>query len=271
VCSVARALPGTLARAPGARWVQSRSAGVETLLYPGRADAGVVLTNGKGAFSPSLAEFVMAAVFHFAKDVRRLIRNQAGRRWEQYVPAMVEGQTLGIVGYGDIGRATAGKARAMGMRIAALRRRESAAPDPLLETTFPAAQLRQLMAWSDVVLLATPLTPDTHGLVGAEEIGAMKPTAILVNVGRGPVVVEAALVEALRGGRIAGAALDVFETEPLPPESPFWSLENVLLSPHCADQVEGWLEPAMQCFRANLERFVAGEPLLNVVDPRRGY
>jgi phosphoglycerate dehydrogenase-like enzyme len=271
VCSLPHALPGTLERAPGVRWVHSRSAGVETLVYPELAEAGIVVTNGRGAFSASLAEFVMAAVFHFAKDLRRLIRNQAARRWEQYVPGMVEGQAMGIVGYGDIGRTVAEKARAMGMRMAALRRTASVAPEPLLEAMFPPARLRDLMAWSDVVVVATPLTPETRGLIGDEEIRAMKPTGILVNVGRGPVVQEGPLVEALRKGAIGGAALDVFETEPLPAESPLWSLENVLLSPHCADQVEGWLEPAMECFRANLERFLAGEPLQNVVDPRRGY
>jgi phosphoglycerate dehydrogenase-like enzyme len=271
VCSLPRALRGTLERAPGVRWVHSRSAGVETLVYPELEEAGIVLTNSRGVYSASLAEFVMAAVFHFAKDLRRLIRNQAARRWEQYVPAMVKGQAMGIVGYGDVGRAVAGKARAMGMRIAALRRNAAAAPDPVLDATFPAPRLLDLMAWSDVVVVATPLTPETRGLIGVEEIRAMQPSGILINVGRGPVVQEQALVEALLAGAIGGAALDVFETEPLPADSPLWSLENVLLSPHCADQVQGWLEPAMECFRANLERFVAGKPLQNVVDPRRGY
>ena len=155
----------------------------------------------------------------------------------------------------------------MGMRVVAMRRTGTA--DPLVDTMFAPARLHELMAVSDVVVVATPLTEETRGLIDAAALAAMKPTAILVNVGRGPVVREQALVEALQRRAIGGAALDVFETEPLPPESPLWGLENVLLSPHSADHTPGWLENAMTCFLRNLERSTAGQPLANVVDPAR--
>jgi phosphoglycerate dehydrogenase-like enzyme len=272
VCANGRErLRETLALAPGVRWVHLRSAGIEGSSYPALADGGVVLTNGRGVFGQSLAEFALAAVFHFAKRLRHLSRQQDERRWEPYEPTMVSGRTMGIVGYGDIGRATAEKARALGMRVVALRRSAQTDPDPLVEMILPPDGLHALLAQSDFVVVATPLTDETRGLIDAAALAAMKPTAVLVNVGRGPVVDEQALVAALQGGTIAGAALDVFETEPLPAASPLWRLDNVLLSPHSADHVAGWLEDAMACFLQNLRRFTAGEPLANVVDPRRGY
>jgi len=270
VCAGGRErLRATLAVAPGARWVHIRSAGVDGSVYPELAERPLVVTNARGVFSRSLAEFVLAAVFHFAKDLRRLMRNQDRRVWEAHTPRLVGGQTMGIVGYGDIGRATAQMARALGMRVVALRR--SGTADPSTDEMFPPSRLHDLMAASDFVVLATPLTDETRGLVDGKAIAAMKRTAVLVNVGRGPVVQEAALVAALQAGAIGGAALDVFETEPLPAASPLWSLDNVLLSPHSADHTPGWLENAMTCFLANLRRFLAGEPLENPVDPRRGY
>jgi phosphoglycerate dehydrogenase-like enzyme len=156
--------------------------------------------------------------------------------------------------------------------VLALRRRPSqAAADPWLTETLPPSELIALMSRSDDVLVATPLTPETRGLVGRTAIAAMKPGAVLVNVGRGPVVDEEALLEALRAGRLRGAALDVFETEPLPAGHPFYSLDNVLLSPHCADNTPGWLEAAMRAFLDNLGRFRKGEPLRSVVDKASGY
>jgi phosphoglycerate dehydrogenase-like enzyme len=270
VCARGREpLRNTLALAPHARWVHIRSAGVDGSIYPELADRPLVVTNARGVFSRSLAEFAVAAVLHFAKDLRRLMRNQDRRLWEAHTPVLVRGQTMGIVGYGDIGRATAQMARALGMRVVALRR--SGAPDPAVDEMLPPSRLHDLMAGSDAVVVATPLTEETRGLIDAKAIAAMKPTAVLVNVGRGPVVQEAALAAALQRGAIGGAALDVFETEPLPPESPLWALDNVLLSPHSADHTHGWLEDAMTCFLVNLRRFLAGEPLANLVDPRRGY
>jgi phosphoglycerate dehydrogenase-like enzyme len=273
VCSSDRSvLEALFHRAPRLRWVHSRSAGLDAVLFPALVESDVVLTNGRGVFSRSLAEFVVGAVLFFAKDFRRLVESQRRAAWEPFEPADVAGRTLGIVGYGDIGRAVAERARVLGMRILALRRRpERSRQDPLVDETLPPEALVDLMRRADDVVVAMPLTPESRGFVGPAAIGAMKETAVLINVGRGPVVDEAALVRALTACRIRGAALDVFEIEPLPAGHALWSLENVLLSPHCADNTPGWLEAAMRCFLRNLGRFRRGEGLENVVDKSLGY
>lgn len=273
VCSMGRAaLEPVLALAPGVRWIHSRAAGLDSVLFPALVESDVPLTNGRGVFSASLAEFAIASLLYFARDFPRLLRNQRRARWEAFEPLDLAGRTLGVVGYGDIGRAVAERAHRLGMRVIALRRRPAlSSADAWVEETLAADQLLALMRRADDVVVATPLTADTRGLVGEEAIRAMKPGAVFVNVGRGPVVDEAALARALAEGRLRGAALDVFETEPLPAESPLWALDNVVLSPHCADNTPGWLEAAMRAFLANLERFRRGERLLNAVDKRLGY
>jgi phosphoglycerate dehydrogenase-like enzyme len=257
------------ARAPRVRWVHSCSAGVENLLFPALVESPVVLTNARGAYSRSLAEWTMAAVLFFAKDLRRLLRSQAQGRWDPFDPEEVAGRTVGIVGYGDIGRAVAGQARALGMKVLALRRRPER--DDLADEVLGEDGLLDLMRRSDYVVVAAPLTEETRRLVSRAAIEAMKPSAVLVNVGRGPVVDEPALVDALTARRIRGAALDVFEEEPLPEGHPLYRLDNVLLSPHSADHVAGWREGAVDMFVEQVERFRRGEPLRNVVDKTRGY
>ena len=261
-----------LAMAPMARWVHTRSAGLDDLLSPELAAHPAMLTNASGAFSPSLGEWVLGAILYFAKDFRRLTRNQAAGIWEQVDVPFIEGQTVGIVGFGDIGRAVAGRVRAMGMRVLALKRH--APPpghvDPLAERVYPAGSRCEMLAECDYVVIATPLTPETRGMIGAAELAAMKRGAVLINVGRGPVVDEAALIEALTRGTVK-AALDVFDREPLPAGHPFYKLENVLLSPHSADHTPDWLERAMRQFLAQFERFRQGLPLENVVDKTLGY
>ena len=260
-----------LARAPRVRWVHSRSAGVENVLHPALVEGPIVLTNARGAYSRSLAEWVMAAVLFFAKDLRRLVRRQAEGRWDPFEPEEIAGRTLGIVGYGDIGRAVARQARAFAMEVLALRRRPGAEADELAGAVVGHDGLIAVMRRADYVVVAAPITPETRGLVGREAIAAMKASAVLVNVGRGPVVDEAALVEALSSRRIRGAALDVFEKEPLPEGHPLYRLDNVLLSPHSADQVAGWREGAVDAFVEQVGRYLRGEPLRNVVDKTRGY
>lgn len=257
--------------APRVRWIHSRAAGVDDLLFPELVASPVVLTNSRGVFSPALAEFVTAAVLFFAKDFRRMLASQVARRWDPFDVEEVRGKVMGIVGYGDIGRACAAQARALGLRVLAVRRRLDTGADPFAERVVAPDQRLEVLAASDYVVVAAPLTPETRGLLGERELRAMKPTAVLVNVGRGPVVEEKALVRALEAGWIRGAALDVFEREPLPPEHPFYTLPNVLLSPHCADHTAGWLDRAMDVFLDNFARFLRGEPLLNVVDKKRGY
>jgi phosphoglycerate dehydrogenase-like enzyme len=265
-------LVAALQRAPGVRWIHARSAGLDRVLVPEVVAHPAVLTNGRGAFSAALAEFVLAALLFFAKDLRRLVAQQAAGAWGPFDMERLEGRSVGIVGYGDIGRAVAARLRPLGVKVLALRRRpELSLGDELVSETVPPERLLDLMARSDDVVVAAPLTPRTQGLVGREAIAAMKRTAVLVNVGRGPVVDEAALVEALEQGRIRGAALDVFETEPLPPGHPVWRLPNVLLSPHCADNVPGWVDEAVRVFLRQLELFRRGEPLRDVVDKAAGY
>jgi phosphoglycerate dehydrogenase-like enzyme len=273
VCSMGRrTLEPVLALAPDLAWIHSRSAGIDAVLYPALAGSSITMTNGRGVFSRSLAEWVIGALLYFAKDFRRLIRNQQRGVWEVFEPEDFAGRTLGLVGYGDIGHAIAERAHRLGLHVIALRKRPTlSGHDPWAEETLPPSELLTLMSRSDDVVVTTPLTAETRGLVGEAAIAAMKPTAVLVNVGRGPVVDEAALVRALREGRIKGAALDVFETEPLPAGSPLYSLGNLLLSPHCADNTPGWLEAAMRAFVRNLERFRRGERLSSVVDKSLGY
>jgi phosphoglycerate dehydrogenase-like enzyme len=267
-----RRIDALLARAPALRWLHSRSAGLDRVLSDALRAHPCALTNGRGAFSAALAEFVVAALLHFAKDVPRLLDAQRAARWAPFEMGALAGRTVGIVGYGDIGAAVAERLRPFGTRLLALRARpELSREDPRVDEAMGPERLVELASRADAVVVATPLTQQTRGLVSRAVISALKPGAVLVNVGRGPTVDEPALVEALAAGRLRGAALDVFETEPLPPEDPLWRLPNVLLSPHCADNVPGWIEDAMRVFLRNLERFRRDEPFPAVVDKLRGY
>jgi phosphoglycerate dehydrogenase-like enzyme len=258
---------------PALKWVHTQSAGLERTLCPELVDSPVILTNGTGVFSPSLGEFTLATILYFAKDFRRMIRNQVAGVWEPFEVKPIEGQTLGIVGYGDIGRAIALRAYSMGMKILAVRRHvnNTSQPDPFAEKIYRSEHLTEMLSRCDYVAVAAPLTPQTRGMIGKAELAALKPDAVLINVGRGPVIDEKELIHALASGRIKGAALDVFDQEPLPAGHPFYKLENVLLSPHCADNTSDWLDRAMQFFIVQLQRFRKGEPLANVVDKKLGY
>jgi phosphoglycerate dehydrogenase-like enzyme len=237
------------------RWVHALAAGVESLLFDELRASEVPLTNSRGIFADALGEWALAAMLFFAKDLRRLVRQQESQRWVPFNIEPLEGATLGIVGFGGIGRAVARRAEAFGIRALATR----------------ATPLDELLAAADYVVIATPLTPETRRLIGARELSLMKSNAVLINIGRGAVVDEAALIEALRDRRIRGAALDVFESEPLAAGHPFWSMDNVLLSPHCADHTDDAHDRTMAFFLENLRRFESGEPLMNVVDKAKGY
>src|SRR5579864_2464772 len=258
---------------PRLRWVHSRSAGLDKSLFPELTESSVVLTNGSGVFSASLGEFALAAILYFAKSLRRMIRNQMAGVWEPFDVLPVEGYTVGIVGYGDIGRAVAARVRAMGMKVLAVKRHVSHSGnlDSLVEEMFGPDRRIEMLARCDYVVVTAPLTAETIGMIGEAEFSAMKPTAVIINLGRGPVINERALVKALAEKRIKGAALDVFDEEPLPHGHQFYKMENVLLSPHCADHTPEWLNDAMHFFIAQYERFRKGEPLLNVVDKKLGY
>jgi len=258
---------------PNVRWVHSRSAGLEETLFPELIESAAPLTNGSGVFSPALGEFVLAAILYFAKDFGRMLRNQMAGVWEAFDVMPISGETVGIVGYGDIGRAVATRVRSLGMAVLAVKRHvgPSQGADPLVEQMYSPDRRIEMISRCDYVVVAAPLTPETRAMIGEPEFAAMKPTAVVINVGRGPLIREEALVRALSQGRIKGAALDVFDHEPLPEGHPFYKLENVLMSPHCADHTPDWLDRAMQFFIAQFERFQRGEQLMNVVDKNLGY
>jgi phosphoglycerate dehydrogenase-like enzyme len=219
-----------------------------------------------------LGEFALAAMLYFAKGLRRMIDNQIVGVWEPFEVMPIVGQILGIVGYGDIGRAVASRARSMGMRVLAIRRHvRPDDADPIVEQIYSPDRRIEMLSRCDYVVAAAPLTSETRGMIGEPEFRVMKPNAVVINVGRGSVIDEEALIKALSTGRIKGAALDVFDHEPLTDGHAFYGLENVLLSPHCADHTPDWLDQAMQFFLAQFDRFSKGEPLLNVVDKKLGY
>jgi phosphoglycerate dehydrogenase-like enzyme len=212
------------------------------------------------------------ACSYFAKNVPRLEQQRQARIWEKYSILELRNATLGVVGYGDIGRACAKLAHVYGMRIIALRRNPTA--DPLCHVVYSNTRenLNKLFAESDYILCSAPLTPETKGLIGKEQFDHAKTDAVFINVGRGPVVDQDALIQALKDGKLKGAALDVFETEPLPESSELWDLPNVLLSPHNMDQTATFMHEATEFFvEENLPRFLRGEILLNPVDPAAGY
>lgn len=260
-------------KCPNLRWVHTRSAGVEGMLFPELVESSVTLTNGTGIFSHSLSEFVLAAILYFAKDLRRMIRNQAAGIWEAFDVMPISGHTVGIIGYGDIGQAVASRVRPMGMSVLAIRRHVALLQerDGLVEQIYSPDRRIEMLSRCDYVVVTAPLTSETQGMIGEPEFAALRPSAVVINVGRGPVIDEGALIRALSEGRIKGAALDVFNREPLPKGHPFYKLENVLLSPHCADHTHDWLDKAMELFIAQFELFIGGQPLLNVVDKNLGY
>lgn len=253
------------------RWVHSRWAGLDNLLFTELVNSDVVLTNGRGVFSQSLGEFALTAILFFAKDIPRMRRNQSARIWSPFDVEMIAGKMLGIVGYGDIGRAVATRAHALGMRILAAKRHRPSEFDPLIERYYETTELREMLSNCDYIVIAAPLTEETAHLISDTEFAALKPRAVVINVGRGAVIDEEALVRALREKRIRGAGLDVFEREPLPAHSALYEMDNVLLSPHCADHISGWTEDAMRFFLEQYARFERNEPLLNSVNKRLGY
>ena len=261
------------ARCCNLRWVHSRNVGVEKTLFPELIESSVPLTNGVGVFSPALGEFVLAAILYFAKDFRRMLRNQMADRWEEFDVTPIAGQTVGVIGYGDIGHEIAKRVKPMGMKVLAVRRHASTArpADRFVEKVYPPEQRLEMIPQCDYIAVAAPLTPETRGMVGEPEIAAMKSSAVLINVGRGPVIYEQALIAALSSKRIKGAALDVFDQEPLPPGHPFYRLENVLLSPHTADHTPDWLDNSIELFLQQFARYEKGEPLRNIVNKKLGY
>ncbi len=224
-------LSAALLANPQVRWVHSRSAGLDSILFPELVESPVPLTNGSGVFSQALGEFALAMVLYFAKDFPRMLRNKAAHRWEQFDVDEIAGQTAGIVGYGDIGRAVARRLDAMGMKVLALKRHAPAGGDPLVQHFYTPAELHAMLGRCDYVVASAPLTAETRHMISDAAFGAMKPAAVVINVGRGPVIDQGALVRALEQKKIRGAGLDVFEHEPIPADDPIWKLRERVYFP----------------------------------------
>ncbi len=264
-------------RAPKLRWVQLTSAGVDWLLDGDLAKSGVTLTTASGIHAVPIGEYVMGVMLAFAKGLPQAMRAQAERTWRPYLAEELYDKTVGIVGLGAIGGYVAKLAKTDGMRVLAVRRStqrrstgEAAGLDDVDEL-LPQSDLPYLLSEADYVVIAVPLTAESRGLIGERELRAMKPTARIINIARGPIIDEAALVRALKEKWIGGAALDVFEHEPLPPESELWGMENVILTPHISGGTPVYMERAVELFCDNLRRYLAGEPLRNTVQVERGY
>jgi phosphoglycerate dehydrogenase-like enzyme len=258
--------------APHLRWIQLTSAGADRLLNSGFVEQGIVVTTVSGLHATPIGEFVISSMLMFAKGAPRTMRAQAKHEWTRFAPTELRGKTIGIVGIGHIGAEVGRLAKAFGCRVIATRRSATTVTsEPYADEIMPAAALPRLLGESDYVVLSMPLTPETRGMIAEPQLRSMKPTAVLVNIARGAVTVEADLIRALQEGWIAGAALDVFDQEPLPPESPFWDMENVILTPHISGGTEIYNQRAVEIFVDNLRRYLAGQPLQNVVDPTRGY
>lgn len=268
--SFSPALRENWAAASSLKWVHVSAAGVSQLLFDDLINSDVEYTNSRGVLSRAIAEFALAFVLDIAKDAQGSLRLQQGRRWQHRVTRKIQGQRTLVVGTGSIGREIASLFRAVGLRVSGAGR--SGRPgDAYFEEIHSSKDLALVVGDFDYIVLAAPLTDDTRGLVDAAVLAAMKPTAHLINVGRGELVRTDSLVDALRSGSIAGAALDVVHPEPLPAEHPLWSMDNVILTPHMSGDTEDYLDDLGKLFVENLWRFSRGEPLRNVVDKRLGF
>jgi len=259
--------PQLYAKAQRLKWLQAMGAGVDWAIVP-ELPPGVILTRAPGVFGPWMAEYVIGWCSWVTQRVETYREAQRQRRWLDHVlPDRLLGKTLAIVGLGDIGRDIARAARAFGMRVLGVSRRGRLVREA--ERVYPVGQMARALRQADFVVILLPLTQETHGIIGADVFAAMKPTAWLVNIARGAVVNEAALLEALEQRRIAGAILDVFATEPLPPHHPLWRLDNVVITPHISGPSTP--EEITPVFNDNLARYLAGRPLRHVVDRKQGY
>lgn len=270
--------PEQFQRAAKLKWIHCPAAAVNQLIFPELVKSDVVLTNGRKVHGPAVAEHVLALIFAMAKNLPYAMRLQAKHVWgpelmwtESARPREISGATLGLVGVGSIGSEVAKSAAALGMDVIATREDPRKPVPEGVRTVFATSELLQMLAESDYVVLTAPVTPATQKMIDEKCLAAMKPSACLINVGRGALLDEAALTNALRSKNIAAAALDVFEKEPLPQDSPLWDMENVLITPHTAGLTDKLWERQYAFFSENLKRFMNGQPLLALVDKQKGY
>jgi D-2-hydroxyacid dehydrogenase (NADP+) len=259
------------------RWVHTAAAGVGMNLFPEMVASEVVLTNSSGVHAIPISEHVIGLMLSLSRKLHLAMKLQAGRKWreelivnESDLPGEVSGKTMGVVGLGAIGHAVAERAHALGMRVIGIRR-DWKKPVKFVDELLPPEQLDKLLEESDVVVIACPLTNETRGLISEERLRRMKPDAFLINIARGKIIDQKALIRALREGWIKGAGLDVFEEEPLPETSELWGLTNVIITPHVAGATPEYWPRVASLFADNLRRFLDGKELLNVVDKKLGY
>jgi len=269
--------PDQFAAARKLKWIHSPAAAVHQLMFPELIKSEVVVTNSGDVHGPVVAEHAIALLLALAKRIPQAMQYQRKREWAQEIlwqeqprPREVAGTTVMVIGMGSIGREFASRARALGMKVVAVRENPQKGPGSA-DAVYGPEQLDSVIPEADYILLCTPVTPATTGLMNRTRLGRMKPDAYLINVGRGPLVDEAALIEVLKDHKIAGAALDVFTEEPLPKDSPFWDMESVLITPHTAAVTDRLWQRHYQLIGENLRRFLEGKPLLNLIDKRRGY
>lgn len=270
-----------LVRAPRLSWVHSATSGVERALTPASRERDLVVTNARGVFSRPIAEYVLMMILSVSRRLPQLLELQRERTWQPLEGTELRDVTVGIVGLGSIGRAVGALATAFGCRVVAVRRRPDSEPggsaedrtfgEVMLDRVGGPETLPELLGESDFIVLAAPLTPETEDMINDTTLAMVKPGAWLINVARGRLIDERALLRALRDGPLGGAVLDTFRDEPLPPMSSFYDLANVIVTPHTAWSSGRVLDRSVELFCDNLRRFAAGEPLLNVVDPAAGY
>jgi phosphoglycerate dehydrogenase-like enzyme len=266
--------PAMLPAAPRLRWLHAASAGIDHFDLGAIAARGITMTNSRGVHAANIAEHAMGMMIALARRFPRLMQAQLNREWRDFAThrevTELQGQTLLIVGMGEIGRAVAQRAQAFGMRLHGLRRRGSETA-PGIETMFEMAQMPAALAGADQIIVALPDTVHTRGLFDGAAFAAMKPGAMIYNVGRGPVIDTAALIAALESGHLGGAGLDVTEPEPLPADSPLWGMENVLITAHTSGATPRFWERQSTLIADNIRRLQRGEPPRNLVDVGAGY
>jgi phosphoglycerate dehydrogenase-like enzyme len=249
------------------RWISVGGSGTDHLVP---WDTGAItVTNAAGVAADMMAQYIIGGILHFTLGLPAFAKHQRAHEWASGTVETVAGRTLAILGLGKTGQAVARVAKALGMQVIGTRARP--APTPHVDRVEPMEKMHDVLGAADFIVVSLPLTPATRGLIDAAAFAAMRPGAILVDVSRGTIVRQAAMVDALRSGRLRGAVLDVFETEPLPKDNPLWDMENVVVTPHSSSVYEGWERRSMEMFCDNLERWQRGERLENIVDPARGY
>jgi phosphoglycerate dehydrogenase-like enzyme len=261
-----------LSRAPRLEWVQMMSAGVDRLKETDIWRSRVTITGVSGIHASPIGEFVLGLMLMFTKGMPGSIRMQQRHLWKRYQPSLLRGKTVGIVGLGNIGTEVARLSKAFGMKVIATRRSvRKAGRTHNVDILLPTSQMKELLSESDFVVLTLPLTSETHHIIGDRELRSMKKMARIINIGRGDLIDEDALIQALDEKLIAGAGLDVTAVEPLPEKSPLWDMENVVLTPHVSGGMEGYMRAATELFCDNIRRYLDGKRLHNVIDRKKGY